>query len=47
MYEPKMELTPEQEAILQGKEGKTKAKMMECLVRSGEVFGAKRLAPLT
>lgn len=47
MYEPKMELTPEQKAILEGKEGQTKAKMMECLVRYGDVFGAKRLAPLT
>ena len=26
MYEPKMELTPEQKAILEGKEGQTKAK---------------------
>jgi predicted aconitase len=47
MYQPLMSLTPEQEAILEGKEGETKAKMMECLVRYGDVFGAKRLAEVT
>lgn len=47
MYEPKMTLTEEERSILSGKEGATKAKMMECLVRYGDVFGAKRLAPIT
>jgi predicted aconitase len=47
MYQPKMELTPEQQGILEGKEGETKALMMECLVRYGDVFGAKRLAKIT
>jgi predicted aconitase len=47
MYKPLMSLTPEQEAILEGKEGETKAKMMECLVRYGDVFGAKRMAEVT
>lgn len=47
MYEPKMALTEEEKSILSGKEGATKAKMMECLVRYGDVFGAKRLAPIT
>jgi predicted aconitase len=47
MYQPKMELTPEQKDILEGKEGTTRAKMMECLVRYGDTFGAKKLVPLT
>lgn len=47
MYEPKMKLTEEQKAILQGKEGKTKAKMMEVLVRYGDVFHAECLVPIT
>ena len=47
MYEPKMTLTDEERAILEGKEGKTKAKMMEVLVRYGDTFGADKLLPLT
>ena len=47
MYKPLMSLTPEQTGILEGKEGATKAKMMECLVRYGDVFGAKRMAEVT
>ena len=47
MYQPKMALTPEQLDILSGKQGETKAKMMEVLVRYGDVFGAKRMVPLT
>lgn len=47
MYEPKMRLTEEQSAILAGKEGKTKAKMMEVLVRYGDVFHAECLVPVT
>jgi predicted aconitase len=47
MYEPKMKLTTEQADILAGKEGETKAKMMECLVRYGDMFEAKRLVPIT
>lgn len=47
MYQPIMELTPEEKDILSGKQGETKAKMMECLVRYGDIFGAKRLAPVT
>lgn len=42
-----MELTPEQQAILDGKVGSTKAKIMETLVMFGEIFGAKRLVPVT
>jgi len=47
MYEPQMTLTDEEKKILAGQEGKTKAKMMECLVRYGDLFGAQRLLPLT
>jgi predicted aconitase len=47
MYKPLMELTPEQQDILSGKQGETKAKMMECLVRYGDIFHAKRLLPIT
>ncbi len=42
-----MELTPEQQAILDGKEGATKAKIMETLVMFGEIFGAKRMVAVT
>ena len=38
-----MRLTAEEKGILEGKEGKTKAKIMQTLVEFGEVFGAKRL----
>jgi len=47
MYKPKMQLTPEQENILNGKEGETKAKMMETIVRLGDMFEAPRLAKVT
>lgn len=47
MYQPKMHLTEEELAILNGKEGETKAKMMEVLVRYGDVFNADKLLPLT
>ncbi len=46
MYTPKMTLTPQQMDILQGKEGETKAKMMESIVMFGDVFDAPRLAKL-
>lgn len=42
-----MKLTAEEQAILDGKEGKTKAKIMQTLVEFGEVFGAKRLVDVT
>lgn len=47
MYSPKMKLTKEQEDILAGKQGETKAKLMECLVRYGDIFGADYLSPIT
>lgn len=42
-----MELTAEQKAVLDGKEGETKAKVMETLVMFGDVFGAKRMVKVT
>ena len=47
MYEPKMMLSQEEREILEGKQGKTKAKMMECLVRYGDIFHAKRMIKVT
>ena len=41
-----MKLTEEQQAILDGKEGETLAKVMETLVRYGELFGADRMVPV-
>jgi len=47
MYQPKMKLTDEQIAILEGKEGETKAKIMETLVMFGDMFEAKRMVKVT
>lgn len=47
MYEYKMKLTEEQKAILEGKEGEIKAKVMETLVMFGDIFGADKLIPVT
>ena len=47
MYEPKMALDKEQLDILNGKQGPTKAKIMETLVRYGDIFDAKRLVKVT
>ncbi len=43
----KMELTPEQLAILNGEQGETMAKVMKTLVMYGEAFGATKLIPVT
>ena len=43
----KMQLTAEQEAILNGSKGETMAKVMETLVRYGELFGADKMVPVT
>lgn len=43
----KMKLTADQQAILGGEQGKTLAKVMETLVRYGELFGADSMAPVT
>lgn len=47
MYEPKMKLTKEQTEILQGKEGEVKAKIMETIVRFGDMFEAPDLVKVT
>ena len=43
----KMELTPEQSAILNGEKGKVMAKVMKTLVMYGEAFGATKMIPVT
>ena len=45
--EHKMKLTSEQEAILNGAKGDTMSKVMETLVRYGELFGADEMVPVT
>lgn len=47
MYEAKMKLTDEQLSILKGEKGDVMAKMMETVVRFGDIFGAGRLIPVT
>ena len=47
MYHPKMELTNDQQAILNGEKGPTLAKIMETIVRYGDIFDAKRLIKVT
>ena len=42
-----MILTKEQQAILDGEKGETLAKVMETVVRYGELFGAEKLVPVT
>ena len=42
-----MKLTEEQEAILNGRDGETMAKVMETMVRYGELFGAESMVPVT
>lgn len=42
-----MFLTDEQKAILNGEKGETLAKVMETVVRYGELFGAEKLVPVT
>jgi predicted aconitase len=41
-----MYLDPDDERILAGEKGETKAKMLELLVALGKVFGAERLVPI-
>ena len=47
MPDYKMELTPEQQAILNGSKGDTMAKVMKTLVMYGETFGATKMVPVT
>ncbi len=42
-----MRLTAEQQAILDGEKGEVLAKVMESLVRYGEIFGAEEMVPVT
>ena len=42
-----MKLTKEEQAILNGSEGETKAKILKTLVEFGDVFGAEKLVPVT
>ena len=42
-----MILTPEQQAILDGSQGETMAKVMKTLVMYGETFGADKMVPVT
>ena len=42
-----MMLTEEQEAILSGSKGETMARVMETLVRYGDLFGADKMVPVT
>ena len=42
-----MYLTPEQQAILEGAQGETMAKVMKTLVMYGETFGADKMVPVT
>ncbi len=42
-----MELTREQQAILDGEKGETLAKVMKTLVMYGELFGATKMVPVT
>ena len=41
MYNPKMLLNQREKDILNGKEGRTRAKMMEVLARYGDMFDAE------
>ncbi len=43
----KMELTPEQLALLNGEQGETMAKVVKTLVMYGEAFGATKMIPVT
>jgi len=42
-----MKLTEEQQAILNGSQGETMAKVMKTLVMFGEAFGAEKMVPIT
>lgn len=47
MYEAKMKLNEEQKAILNGRDGEVKAKVMETIVRYGDLFEATELVEVT
>ena len=47
VMEHKLKLTDEQQAVLDGSKGETLAKVMESLVRYGELFGATEMVPIS
>ena len=47
MMQHHVKLTEEQEAILKGSKGETLAKVMETMIRYGELFGAESMVPVT
>ena len=47
MFEHHMRLTGEQQAVLDGGKGETLSKVMETLIRYGELFGAEKMVPVT
>ncbi|MCK5216829.1 MAG: DUF521 domain-containing protein, partial [Methanosarcinales archaeon] len=42
-----MYLTPEEESVLEGKQGPTLQKAMEIITALGEIYGADSLVPVT
>ena len=42
-----MRLTQEEKDVLAGKQGETLAKVMQTVIRYGELFGAQKLIPIT
>lgn len=47
MIKYKMKLSEEQEEILNGSRGEVMAKVMETMIRYGELFGAEGMVPIT
>jgi len=43
----KMKLTASQEAVLNGSKGDVMTKVMETMIRYGELFGAESMVPVT
>ena len=41
-----MQLTPQQQALLDGAQGETMAKVVKTLVMYGDTFGAQRMVPV-
>ena len=42
-----MQLSPEQQAMLDGSKGEAMTKVMKTLVMYGDAFGAQRMVPVT
>ncbi len=47
MVKDRMMLSTEQEEILNGSKGQVMAKVMETMIRYGELFGAESMVPIT